>query len=138
VAERELRLEGGHLVDLARLKLPAGAGPAALGLALHLQGRVWADDLAGLGPDASFAATNRPAAFRHWVEPRSAPFADRVSFRVDLDGRAVRVVFELPGAFTVTHAVTPDVPPRHRESFLLETTGTEAVFVTTFEPREGR
>ena len=138
LAERELRLEGGRLVDVVRIQLRAGAGPAALGLALHLQGRVRADDLVDLRPDRSFAAANRPPAFRHWLEPRSAAFTDRASFLVDLDGRAVRLALQVPGAFTVTHAVTPDVPPRRRESLYLETTGTEAVFVTTFEPIGGR
>jgi hypothetical protein len=32
------------------------------------------------------------------------------------------------------HANTPDVPPRRRESFYIETVGTSATFTTTFEP----
>lgn len=138
VVERELRIEGGRLVDVTRLKLRDGASPAALGLALHLQGRVRDDDLANLKPDRSFGTTNRPPAFGHWVEPRSAMFTDRARFRMELDGRALDVTFQLPGPFTVTHATTPDVPPRHRESFYLETTGTAAVFLTTLEPAGGR
>lgn len=136
VAERELRLEGDRLVDVTRLELRSGAGAASLGLALHLQGRVQSGDLAKLSVDSAFAATNRPPAFRHWLEPRRAVFTNRASFHLNLDARVLRVTFEHPGPFTLTHAITPDVPPRRRESFLLETTGTEAVFVTTFETGE--
>lgn len=131
-ATRELRIEDGKVVDTARLKLEVGAGPTALGLALHLQGRARLSE--GFAPDDGFATTNRPAAFRHWTECRTAGFTNHATFPVTFGSRSLAITLATPGRFTVTHAVTPDVPPRTRESFYLETTGTEAEFITTFTP----
>ena len=39
-----------------------------------------------------------------------------------------------PGEFRLWHGSTPDVPPKRREGFYVETQGTEATFVTTFVP----
>ena len=133
VAERELRVDEGRFVDLARLELEPGAAPAALGLALHLQGQVSLPD--DFVEDAAFAATNRPAAFRHWTDCRTATFTNRVTLPLTFGTRTIDLALAVPGRFTVTHGGSPDVPPRRRESLYLETTGTEATFSTTFTPR---
>lgn len=40
----------------------------------------------------------------------------------------------VPGPFRLTHAFTPDVPPRQRESLYVESWGREATFTTTWRP----
>ncbi|MBE7502293.1 MAG: heparinase II/III family protein [Verrucomicrobiales bacterium] len=129
-AERELHLDERSLIVVTRLALQADAGPAALGLALHFQGRVLG--LEDFQPGEPFAASHWPAGFRYWREPRTASFTDRAALRVDCGDRRLEVLIEVPGGFRVSHALTPDVPPRQRESLYVETTGTAAVFRTTF------
>lgn len=131
-AERELHLDvdAGGLTVVTRLALQADAAPAALGLALHLQGRVLG--LEGFQPGEPLAAPQWPAGFRYWREPRTASFSDRAALRVDCGDRRVELLIEVPGGFRVMHALTPDVPPRQRESLYVETTGTAVVFRTTF------
>lgn len=130
VAERELRLEEGRCVDRVRLRLEPGATPAALGLALHLQGKLRVSD--GFVATPAFARADRPPAFRHWTDCRTATFTDTAVFEAAFDAHRVEVRVSVPGRFAVTHARTPDVPPRWRESLYVETMGTEAVFTTVF------
>lgn len=125
-AERELRLEDDRFVDVTRVQLAPGAGPAALGLALHLQGRLELSER--FVADPGLATTQRPAPFRHWTGARTAVCTNSVVLRVECRGRALDLTLAVPGRFTVTHAGSPDVPPRRRESLYLETTGTGTEF----------
>jgi hypothetical protein len=129
-AECELHLEAQGLVVETRLALKADAAPAALGLALHLQGRVIGVE--DYTPLDSFAVPHGPPGFRYWRVPRTASFTEQAVLRVDCGDRQIEVRIEVPGAFRVVHARTPDVPPQERESLYVETTGTSAVFRTTF------
>lgn len=131
-AERELRVEDGKFVDTVRVALKPGAAPAALGLAVHLQGKLQLSD--GFAADPAFARTNRPAAFRHWTDCRTAVFTNTAAFEVTFGAHRVGLTLSVPGRFTVTHARTPDVPPRQRESLYVETHGTETEFITVFAP----
>ncbi len=131
-AERELRIENGKLVDVVRLTLEPGSAPAALGLALHLQGQMRLP--ARFVPDPTFAREDRPAAFRHWTECRTAAFTNTAVLEATFGTRRLELTLSAPGRFTLTHASTPDVPPHRRESLYLETTGTAAEFTTTFAP----
>lgn len=134
IAERELRVEGGKLVDVVKLALKPGAAPEALGLAIHLQGRVrLSDDFAS---NFTFAADNRPAAFGHWVGCRTATFTNAAKLEARFGERRLELTLSAPGRFTLTHGRSPDVPPRERESLYLETKGTETRFTTTFAPAE--
>ncbi len=132
-ARRHLAIEGEKLVDIANVQR-TGGGPAALGLALHVQGRVQ------LPPEFAPATTfseGKPASFRYWKDVASAVYTDRAVFVVDYPEMRLQVTFAVPRRFTVWHGSTPDVPPARREGFYLETHGTEATFTTTFEPLPG-
>lgn len=132
-AERTLQIDGDRLIDKVRITATTAAGGSPrLGLALHLQGPVRLSD--AFTPDAAFAGGDRPAAFGYWHDPRSAAFRDRASFAVDFPDHPMRVTFLVAGDFRVTHASTPDAPPRRRAGLYLEVAGTEAVFTTVFEP----
>lgn len=127
---RTLAIEGDTLRDTVVVSCQAAA-PQALGLALHLQGKVRLPDC--FTPDAEFARA-RPAAFGYWTNVRKAAARDRAAFDVDFGRRTLRITFLLPGEFTLWHGSTPDVPPARREGFYLETHGTNAVFTTLFAP----
>lgn len=131
-AERELRIGEGGFVDATRIALAPGAPPAALGLALHLQGRVRLPET--FRPDAGFAHPARPASFRHWTACRTAAATNSITLLVEAGSRTVKVTLATAGLFQITHASSPDVPPRRRESLYLEVTGTAAEFTTTFTP----
>lgn len=131
---RELVLTAERFVDTVTLETKgAAAQPRKLGLALHLQGRVRLPP--AFQPDPVFAATNRPAAFGYWRQPQTASYRDQATFEVQCGDRRFQVTLETPGPFTLTHASTPDVPPRRREGLYLETTGTKAVFKTVIQAR---
>jgi len=127
-ASRTLVIEGNRLVDTATIRSTSLA-PQALGLALHVQGKVRLPD--AFKPTDSFA-TNRPAAFSYWHDVTSTTYKDQASFDVAYGSLTLRVTFSVPGEFTIWHGSTPDVPPKRREAFYLETHGTEATFTTTF------
>lgn len=129
-AARTLAIEGNQLIDTANIRSTSGK-PHALGLALHLQGKVQLPDT--FKADDTFA-TNRPAAFGYWKNVTKTTCKDQASFDVAYRGLQIRVTFLLPGEFTVWHGSTPDVPPARREAFYLETHGTEATFITKFTP----
>lgn len=131
-AERELRVDDGNFVDKVRVALKPGATPAALGLAIHLQGTLRLPD--GFAADPTFAGANRTAAFRHWADCRTAAFTNTAAFEATFGGRRIGITLSVPGRFTVTQARTPDVPPRQRESLYVETEGTETEFITVFAP----
>ncbi len=131
-AERTLAIEGGRLIDTATIHSTAGASQL-LGLALHLQGKVRLPK--EFAPAGDFA-TGRPAAFGYWRDVTTARYRDQATFDVDFGSLTLRVTLAVPGEFILWHGSTPDVPPARREGFYLETTGTDAVFTTTFEPVE--
>ncbi len=109
-------------------------GTVGYGSPLHLQGRPRLP--AGFAPDPGFAA-KRPAAFGYWRNVERATFQNRVEFDVDCSGSVLRVTLEGPGEFTLWHGSAPDIPPRRRDSFLLELNApaTSATFTTRFEPQ---
>ncbi|HVU34967.1 MAG TPA: heparinase II/III family protein [Opitutaceae bacterium] len=133
-AERTLRIAGESLIDTTRIACTRGAN--ALGLALHLQGKVRLP--AGFAPDPEFAAHRDPA-FGYWRDVTSATFRDHVTLDVAYGRLLLRVTITAPGEFRLWHASTPDVPPHRRDSLYLELTApaTEAVFTTTFAPATG-
>lgn len=128
MAKRALQIENNVLCDVVSLEALAST---RLGLVLHLQGEVRLP--AELVSDATFA-DSRPAPFGFWKEVRTAIFHDSASFEVVFAGVKMRVTFQVPGTFSVSHANTPDAPPRRRQSFYLETTGQATQFTTLFEP----
>lgn len=129
-ARRTLTVEGDRLVDTATIQSTA-ATPQKLGLALHLQGNARLPAL--FSADTTFAQ-GRPEPFKYWREVRTAGFRDRAEFEVAYGAVVMRVTIATPGDFKLWHASTPDVPPKRRESFYVETTGTSATFTTTFGP----
>ncbi len=129
-AQRELRIVENSLVDRTTLTFTGGGSPR-LGLALHVQGAVElpadfaaADGFASAGPG-----------FEFWEKPRTARATNELSLTVQLGERVLDLTLAAPGPFQVTHGVTPDVPPRHRESLYVETNGRETTFTTTWVPR---
>jgi hypothetical protein len=129
-ARRTLQIAGEKLTDTAFIETTDGA-THRLGLSLHLQGTVRLSD--SFAADADFAKM-RPEPFGYWRNPRRSTFRDRAEFDVAYGKLVLRVTIDCPGEFTLWHASTPDVPPKRRESFYLETTGTAATFITTFAP----
>jgi hypothetical protein len=131
-AERTLRIDGNKLIDVATLKAADGA-PRKLGLALHLEGAVKLPP--SFRDDPGFPA-GRPEPFSYWTGVQAADFRDRAEFDVVCGSKPMRVAFAVPGAFRVWHGSTPDVPPRRREGFYLETTSPTAVFTTEISPAD--
>jgi oligo-alginate lyase len=129
-ASRELRIEGARLVDTTRIQARTNLNRRA-GLALHLQGKV--ELPMDFSPNTTFTNA-RPAAFRHWSQPRTAQYRDSASFIVNYGRQRMRVTLSTPGAFAVTHAVAPDMPPKRRDAFYVEVPGSQATFTTTIEP----
>ncbi|HEY8993964.1 MAG TPA: heparinase II/III family protein [Lacunisphaera sp.] len=132
-AERALAIEGDRLVDTATIESTAGQ-PQALGLTLHVQGR--AKLPAAFQPDATFAQ-DRPEPFSYWKDVTGMAARDRVELHVDYGQTVLHVTIECPGDFRIWHGDTPDSPPRRRESLYVETSGTKAVFTTTYAPAIG-
>jgi hypothetical protein len=130
-ASRTLSIDGAQLIDHAVVDC-AAATPQKLGLALHLQGKVTLPD--NFQADATLA-TGRAEPFTYWKDPRVAAYRDSAEFEVSYGKLVMRVRIACPGEFKIWHAVTPDVPPRQRESFYLETIGTRVEFTTTFAPK---
>jgi hypothetical protein len=131
-AERELRISGEQLIDVATISATDTTNSnRRAGLALHLQGKI---NLPANFQVDSTLTNARPRSFTYWKSPRSATFRDRASFTVRCGQRDMRVSISTPGTFTVTHAITPDMPPRHREALYIETTRPQATFTTVIEP----
>lgn len=130
-ASRTLSIEGEQLIDRASIETTS-VTPQTLGLALHFQGRMTVPEI--FQPDANFAV-GRPEPFTYWRDPRVATYHDHADFDVSYGQLVMRVTIALPGAFRIWHGVTPDSPPRLRESLYIETTGTAATFTTTFAPK---
>ncbi len=129
-AERALVIKGDQLTDVATVRSSLAA-PQTLGLALHVQGKVKLP--ASFKADPDFAS-GRPAAFGFWKDLTRAVYQDQASFDVDYGTVTMRVSIAVPGEFRLWHGSTPDVPPKRREGFYVETHGTEATFTTTFVP----
>lgn len=132
-AERELRIGPRGLTDTVMLSTTDNK-THELGLFLQIQGKAELPD--AFQPDNSLAnGTGLLAGFNYWKDVRSASFTDQAVFMVTYpDGRKMRVTFVLPGAFTVTHASSPDVPPKRRETFYVRVKGEKTIFKTTIEP----
>jgi hypothetical protein len=131
-ARRTLAIEGDRLIDTATVESTAST-PQKLGLAIHLQGKVRLPD--SFVADDSLKA-GRPEPFGYWRDVRSASFRDRAEFDVVYGSVVMHVTIATPGEFQLWHASTPDVPPKRRESFYVETKGTSATFTTTFAPKK--
>jgi hypothetical protein len=129
-ASRQLVIDGDRLVDTAVVE-SKGLAPQKLGLALHLQGKVRLP--AAFAADANFAQ-GRPPSFGYWRNVKTATYRDRAEFEVVYGQLVLRVSIAVPGEFRIWHGDTPDEPPHRREGFYVETTGTKAVFTTTFAP----
>lgn len=130
-ARRTLTIEGNQLIDTATVESTAST-PQKLGLAIQLQGKVRLPD--SFTADSTLK-TGGPEPFGYWRDVRSASFRDRAEFDVAYGSVVMHVSIATPGEFKLWHASTPDVPPKRRESFYIETTGTSATFTTTFAPR---
>jgi hypothetical protein len=129
-AQRTLTIDGDKLVDTAIIETTDGASHA-LGLALHLEGKVRLPETFHADPDF---AKNRPEPFQYWQEPTRATYHDQAEFEVVYGSTRLRVTIACPGEFTLWHASTPDVAPNRRESLYLETNGKTETFTTTFAP----
>ncbi|MES2464717.1 MAG: alginate lyase family protein [Armatimonadota bacterium] len=132
-AERTLEISGNTMTDTVQVTTTDNQ-PHELGLLVQIQGKAGLS--AGFAPDTSFAGPARPAGFGYWKNPVSAAFTDTASFPVVFpDGRKMRVTIAVPGAFTITHADTPDAPPSRRETLLIRVNGaTRAMFKTVWAP----
>jgi len=131
-AQRELRIDGNSLVDRTTLRF-TGTGSARLGLALHLQGAV--ERLKDFEVDDDFRETG--PGFEFWRDAQTLTATNELSLIVDFGQKVIDLNVAVPGVFRVTHAVTPDVPPRQRESLYVESSGREATFTTTWRPVRG-
>lgn len=131
-AERTLAIEGDTLTDTATIETTLKE-PQKLGLALHLQGKVKLPE--GFQPDANFAA-GRPASFGYWRDVSGATGKDKMEFDVEYKEVTLHVTMAVPGEFKIWHGSTPDAPPERRPGLYMETSGTKAVFVTTFGPKK--
>lgn len=132
-AQRALEIAGNTLTDTVNLTT-TDKEVHELGLLVQLQGKVQLP--VGFVPDENLAGPNRPAGFAYWKTPVTASFTDNASFRITFpDGRKMRVTFQVPGTFTVTHGDTPDSPPNRRETLLVRVPGaTRAAFKTIWTP----
>ena len=129
-ASRTLRIDGERLVDEVTVSCADGR-TRALGLVLHLQGRIETGE--GWAPAPDFAR-ERPPAFGYWTGATTKELSDSARFVVECGRTRLHVTVRVPGRFRVWHASTPDVPPGRREGLYVETQGARATFVTTLEP----
>jgi hypothetical protein len=131
-ASRSLAIEGDTLVDEVTIKA-LNSSKETLGFVLNLQGKVRLPEEFSENPD--FGKSTSAPGFPHWEQVRSATLKDRAVFDVDFGGTRLRVEFQLPGEFVISHGKVPDFPPgTQREAFYLETTGRKATLRTTFGP----
>jgi hypothetical protein len=118
-ARRTLRIVGDHLIDEATITCTRteNAHPR-LGLALHLQGKAMLPEI--FTPASDFAQ-GRPEPFRQWTQVRSATFTHEARVEIQLgEGTRLSVRFAAPGRFVLYQGSSPDLPPRRRVSFYLE------------------
>jgi hypothetical protein len=136
MARRMLSIKGDALVDEVEVRAgstPDGKGEAAIGLPLHLQGKVALTD--AFQPDPDFAR-GRPAGFARWTDVRTATFQKSASLDAEIGGKAFRIAWKAPGTFRLSVASSPDAPPKRRQTVYLEVPGaTRAVIETTIAPR---
>jgi hypothetical protein len=128
-AARSLTIDGDRLRDEVSITTTDGKSHA-LGFVLNLQGQAKFPD--GFTADDDFSKSHRAVGFSHWENVQSMNARDKAVFDVDFGGTILRVEFELPGEFKISHATVPDYPPDHREAFYLETHGTNATMKTMF------
>ncbi|AHF89122.1 heparinase [Opitutaceae bacterium TAV5] len=137
-ARRTLRIEGERLIDEVTVALKdTDANGAALGLVLHLQGKVLLPESFAPVSSAAFAK-ERPAAFAHWSNVRAARFDGSAEFVMEFaDGLRMQVRFATAGRFTVYQSDSPDTPrPASRAGFYIEKEERvrEATFTTSLSP----
>ena len=123
--ERDLRITGDVVEDRVKVET-RDQREHRIGLALHVQGRVRLPE--GFRDDPGFA-------LKHWEGARTAEFPNEVVLLVEDPGLVLEVKVAAGATLRVTHASTPDIAPRRRESLYFELSGQSAEFVTTFRPR---
>ncbi|MBC8127892.1 MAG: heparinase II/III family protein [Gloeobacteraceae cyanobacterium ES-bin-144] len=131
-ASRRLTIIENRLIDTATIETAEKKGQRP-GLALHLQGKIHLPS--GFRTDQIFGE-GRPEAFQYWQDVTGAKFRDRAVFEVEYAKLRMRVTITTPGVFRVCHGSSPDVPPTRRESLYVETQGSKATFITTYEAIE--
>jgi hypothetical protein len=121
-ASREVRIDGRKLIDVTTIT--AGSEPQRLGLVLHLQGQITRPDL------RETTAMTLP----FWTDVRTFETAGPVTLPVHFKDRDMKVTISAKAPLKLTIGRSPDVPPEHRDSIYVETTGTTATFTTIIEP----
>jgi hypothetical protein len=134
-ASRILAIDNDSLKDTVRITTQDGK-PHALGFLLHLMGKV--ENLpANFVPEPNPGQIEPDPGFTYWKDASRATFHDRAEFDVKFDAVTLHVKFDLPGDFTLWHASAPDLLPRRRDVFYLETHGQDATLQTTLTPASG-
>jgi len=59
---------------------------------------------------------------------------DNASLTIRYGSQTMKLTLKVQGSYRLTHAVTPDVPPKMRDSLYIEQDGTQATFTTIWEP----
>ncbi|MBA3975822.1 MAG: heparinase [Candidatus Solibacter sp.] len=122
---RKIEIDGKKLIEKTEVRC-AGEMARRIGLVLQVQGKVQVP--AGATPAADVELP-------YWREARSWDGGRKVELTFTAGGRQFALTIESGDPLRVTHAVTPDAPPKTRESLYLETTGQSAAFRTTWQPR---
>ena len=131
-ASRTLTIDGTSLIDTVHIAATDGR-THALGFLLHAMGKV-GQLPAGFVRDLNPEQIQPVPGFKYWRDASRATCHDRVEFNLAFDKITLHVIFELPGDFTIWHASAPDLLPRRRDVFYLETHGQNAALKTTLRP----
>lgn len=122
--ERTLEVVGAALHDRLSIRTTDGQ-PHRLGALLHLQGRI--------GVPGEFTPIESPVPFGK--DARAGSPSQAVEFPVRLGDRSFRLRIRAGRAFRAVHLVTPDAPPKLRETVYCEiASASEASFETVIEP----
>ncbi len=122
--ERRIEITGNRLKDRVVVRAKDGK-PRAIGLLLHLQGHVTAPE--------SWEAVESPVPYGS--QARRGELSESVEFPVRFQDRPFRVRISAPGEYTVYHLVTPDAPPRERETlYFVVNSKASAEFSIEIEP----
>ena len=130
IAERTLFIQGNDLIDIAQIKSSDGSSHA-LGLAFHIEGKA---DITSQFKPTDTLKDNRPISFKYWKNVTRAECVDEVKILALFGETQMKLTFKVKGPFTIWHSTTPDVPPKLREGFYIETQGKEAKFITILTP----
>lgn len=122
--ERRIEITGNRLKDRVVVRAKDGK-PRAIGLLLHLQGHVTAPE--------SWEAVESPVPYGS--QARRGELSESAEFPVRFQDRTFRVRISAPGEYTVYHLVTPDAPPRERETlYFVVNSKASAEFSIEIEP----